>query len=363
MFRGDQEDAEKTFQPVLNPNQRQFKEDEKRYKHKLKLLHGGVKFSIGKCWTRWINIYFAEITSPSHFFMRRKDEELDPDLLDKHDSFYHTTKSLLVLFQIMGVMPIQRSPPGKGKQHTFTSEQCQHHQFSLSRFTAEAHHIQLLFARSHVGILCVRSAYRCGSHDIPWTCRKFPIVRTSIRWGNLQCYFSEYFISAFFAARGLVASRLRSGQIQEYVDQLSIAVSEGNWNTDRIPASLSDNMGTVFCLVDNIVSSNVHSILLPTGFSVLAYVCLLSHHRYVEWILQFVVYQLHCIWRGQSCSVGQAAGDAAAAEASTEINRIPTLVGRFEPHDAATGQSVFEYVRHILFDHILHHDYCHLWCA
>lgn len=44
--------------------------------------------------------------------MRPKQHELDPDLLDKHDSFYHTTKSLLVLFQIMGVMPIQRSPPG-----------------------------------------------------------------------------------------------------------------------------------------------------------------------------------------------------------------------------------------------------------
>lgn len=37
---------------------------------------------------------------------------MDPDLLDKHDSFYHTTKSLLVLFQLMGVMPIMRSPPG-----------------------------------------------------------------------------------------------------------------------------------------------------------------------------------------------------------------------------------------------------------
>ncbi|KAG6446002.1 hypothetical protein O3G_MSEX004223 [Manduca sexta] len=32
----------------------------------------------------------------------------DGPLLDKHDSFYLTTKSLLVLFQIMGVMPIMR---------------------------------------------------------------------------------------------------------------------------------------------------------------------------------------------------------------------------------------------------------------
>ncbi|XP_077293596.1 gustatory receptor 21a isoform X2 [Arctopsyche grandis] len=34
----------------------------------------------------------------------------DGYLLEKHDSFYHTTKSLLVLFQIMGVMPIMRVP-------------------------------------------------------------------------------------------------------------------------------------------------------------------------------------------------------------------------------------------------------------
>lgn len=37
----------------------------------------------------------------------------DGALLDTHDSFYHTTKSLLVLFQIMGVMPIMRVPKGK----------------------------------------------------------------------------------------------------------------------------------------------------------------------------------------------------------------------------------------------------------
>ncbi|XP_044744506.1 gustatory and odorant receptor 22-like [Coccinella septempunctata] len=36
----------------------------------------------------------------------------DPDLLEKYDSFYHTTKSLLVLFQIMGVMPIERASKG-----------------------------------------------------------------------------------------------------------------------------------------------------------------------------------------------------------------------------------------------------------
>lgn len=42
MFRGKQDDEENVFQPALNPNQRQFIEDEKRYKEKLKLLHGGT---------------------------------------------------------------------------------------------------------------------------------------------------------------------------------------------------------------------------------------------------------------------------------------------------------------------------------
>ncbi|KAB0803449.1 hypothetical protein PPYR_00419 [Photinus pyralis] len=36
-------------------------------------------------------------------------ENPDPQILDDYDFFYKTTKSLLVLFQIMGVMPIERS--------------------------------------------------------------------------------------------------------------------------------------------------------------------------------------------------------------------------------------------------------------
>lgn len=50
--------------------------------------------------------------SPSHLYIRQKKEESDINLLDEHDSFYMTTKSLLVLFQIMGVMPIMRTPKG-----------------------------------------------------------------------------------------------------------------------------------------------------------------------------------------------------------------------------------------------------------
>lgn len=39
--------------------------------------------------------------------------EADPELLEQYDNFYQTTKSLLILFQIMGIMPIERA--GKGK--------------------------------------------------------------------------------------------------------------------------------------------------------------------------------------------------------------------------------------------------------
>jgi hypothetical protein len=45
--------------------------------------------------------------------MRKRDQDFDPDELDETDSFYDTTKSLLVLFQISGVMPIMRSPKGE----------------------------------------------------------------------------------------------------------------------------------------------------------------------------------------------------------------------------------------------------------
>lgn len=52
--------------------------------------------------------------------MRQKQEESDINLLDEHDSFYITTRSLLVLFQIMGIMPIMRTPKGtEGPRTTF----------------------------------------------------------------------------------------------------------------------------------------------------------------------------------------------------------------------------------------------------
>lgn len=44
---------------------------------------------------------------------QRHEHKPDPVLLEKYDNFYDTTKSLLVLFQIMGVMPIERAELGK----------------------------------------------------------------------------------------------------------------------------------------------------------------------------------------------------------------------------------------------------------
>lgn len=43
----------------------------------------------------------------------KKDDEEDLELLYEFDSFYKTTKSLLVLFQIMGLVPIERSGVGR----------------------------------------------------------------------------------------------------------------------------------------------------------------------------------------------------------------------------------------------------------
>lgn len=44
---------------------------------------------------------------------RKCSEAEDPELLQQFDNFYQSTKSLLVLFQIMGVVPIERSGLGK----------------------------------------------------------------------------------------------------------------------------------------------------------------------------------------------------------------------------------------------------------
>lgn len=39
---------------------------------------------------------------------KRSSDQIDPHILHNYDNFFRTTKSLLVLFQIMGVMPIER---------------------------------------------------------------------------------------------------------------------------------------------------------------------------------------------------------------------------------------------------------------
>ncbi|XP_044736884.1 gustatory and odorant receptor 22 [Chrysoperla carnea] len=44
---------------------------------------------------------------------RTRKVSVDEETLLKYDQFYKTTKSLLVLFQIMGVMPIMRTSPGR----------------------------------------------------------------------------------------------------------------------------------------------------------------------------------------------------------------------------------------------------------
>ncbi|XP_057663906.1 gustatory and odorant receptor 22-like [Diorhabda carinulata] len=56
--------------------------------------------------TETINVTGTPAENQSNYH----DNLPDPELLDHYDNFYHTTKSLLVLFQIMGIMPIEREP-------------------------------------------------------------------------------------------------------------------------------------------------------------------------------------------------------------------------------------------------------------
>ncbi|CAO1312193.1 unnamed protein product [Diamesa serratosioi] len=88
---------------ILNPHQRILLEDTNRVKQKMMQLSKLNQDGSG---------------TPSNLYIRKKDVEENPDMLDKYDSFYHTTKSLLVLFQIMGIMPIMRSPKGSIQERT-----------------------------------------------------------------------------------------------------------------------------------------------------------------------------------------------------------------------------------------------------
>ncbi|XP_053673380.1 gustatory and odorant receptor 22 [Anopheles nili] len=94
MIHSQMEDSQYEIRhQVLNPNQRQQLEDRRRIKEQLHQLE-------------------QDNESPTHMYRRKLKIATDVNLLDQHDSFYHTTRSLLVLFQIMGVMPIMRSPKG-----------------------------------------------------------------------------------------------------------------------------------------------------------------------------------------------------------------------------------------------------------
>ncbi|KAK9717552.1 7tm Chemosensory receptor [Popillia japonica] len=69
------------------------------------------------------------------------DSEPDPELLEQFDSFYKTTKSLLVLFQIMGVMPIERSGKGKTTFRWFSGATI----YAYSIFLAETIFVTIIF--------------------------------------------------------------------------------------------------------------------------------------------------------------------------------------------------------------------------
>nr|XP_036215975.1 gustatory and odorant receptor 21a-like [Bactrocera oleae] len=85
--------------PLFNPGQREFLEDEQRQRIQMqkRAQEGGKS---------------------TEYYIRKQSTLDDARLLDEHDSFYKTTKSLLVLFQIMGIMPIHRNPPDNNLPRT-----------------------------------------------------------------------------------------------------------------------------------------------------------------------------------------------------------------------------------------------------
>lgn len=88
------------YDKILNPHQRQLLEDTKRIRTQLEQLESQRGFG-----------------TPD-LFLRKSEKKFSPSEMDARDSFYHTTKSLLVLFQLMGVMPIMRSLSGSNAGRT-----------------------------------------------------------------------------------------------------------------------------------------------------------------------------------------------------------------------------------------------------
>nr|UNE74348.1 gustatory receptor 1 [Holotrichia oblita] len=88
-----------------------------------------------------IKVQRASISDTEHNFKKTAEDEPDPELLDQFDSFYQTTKSLLVLFQIMGVMPIERSGKGKTTFRWFSGATV----YAYCIFAAETVFVSIIF--------------------------------------------------------------------------------------------------------------------------------------------------------------------------------------------------------------------------
>lgn len=109
---------------ILNPNQRQLFEDSRQFQAKVNRLREGRTQNLSISFKSFVNASFLSTEnqgSPPQLYIRPKSVERDIGQLDIHDSFYNTTKSLQVLFQVMGVMPILRTKEGvKGARTTYS---------------------------------------------------------------------------------------------------------------------------------------------------------------------------------------------------------------------------------------------------
>ncbi|XP_026834527.1 gustatory and odorant receptor 21a isoform X2 [Drosophila erecta] len=308
--------------PMLNPNQRQFLEDEVRYREKLKLMARG--------------------DAMEEVYVRKPETVDDPLELDKHDSFYQTTKSLLVLFQIMGVMPIHRNPPEKNLPRTGYSWGSKQVMWAVFIYSCQTT-IVVLVLRERV--------------------KKF-ITSPDKRFD--EAIYNVIFISLLFTNFLLPVASWRHGH--------QVAIFKNMWTNYQYKFFKTTGSPIVFPNLYPLTwSLCVFSWLLSIAINLSQYFLQPDFRLWYTFAYYPIIAMLNCfcsLWYINCNAFGTASralSDAlqhpdhhSGREARPETDRVPPSVGGPESHDAAAGTSVLQYVRHVLSSHLLHNDHRHL---
>lgn len=124
--------AEQFSSKMMNPHQRrQFEDYNIMVAKKEKIERGKDHLKISIKRSENINIfllnyvivskYLTEDKMLHHIYIRNLWLSANLKAIDAYDSFYKNTKALLVLFQIMGVVPITRDKQGRSRDRTHFS--------------------------------------------------------------------------------------------------------------------------------------------------------------------------------------------------------------------------------------------------